>query len=77
MPESTLLAFADHGVVPALLDHRSGDTAAAFARFIEAGIDLDALGRRLQEQGADAFVTSWNSLIERIASKGSELLATR
>ena len=77
MPEGTLLAFADHGAVPALLDHRSGDTAAALARFVEAGIDLDALGRRLQEQGADAFVASWNSLVERIASKGSELLASR
>jgi transaldolase len=45
------------------------------AAFEAAGIDLGALGQRLQEQGADAFVASWNELIERISSKGSELIA--
>lgn len=75
MPENTLLAFDDHGEVPAMLDPAGGDVAQVLAAFEAAGIDLGALGQRLQEQGADAFVASWNELIERISSKGSELIA--
>lgn len=77
MPEGTLLAFADHGEVPPLLDPAGGDAAEMMGRFGEAGIDLTALGRQLQQEGADAFVASWNQLIERIATKGGELLASR
>lgn len=75
MPEGTLLAFEDHGEVPALLDPAGGDSAAVMARFERVGVDLSALGQQLQRDGAEAFVASWNELIERITSKGTELIA--
>jgi transaldolase len=34
-----------------------------------AGIDIDALGARLQVEGADSFVKSWQELMSCIESK--------
>ena len=43
------------------------------ARFAAEGVDVDALGVQLQEQGAKSFVNSWNALMAVIASKGAAL----
>ena len=75
MPEGTLKAFADHGAVKGALEADGGDSAAVLAEFAEAGVDVEALATRLQDEGAVAFSRSWNDLLERIASK-SETLGT-
>jgi transaldolase len=69
MPEGTLLAFADHGTVGPLVSADGDDAEPVLASISEAGIDLDDLGRRLQEDGATAFVRSWEQLLACIASK--------
>ena len=71
MPEKTLLAFADHGRLSATLAPDGGDSSAVLGRFADAGIDAAALGRKLQIDGAAAFVTSWNELMRQIARKGA------
>jgi hypothetical protein len=43
------------------------------AKFAKAGIDTDGLAAQLQEEGAKAFVKSWNELMECIASKTEAL----
>lgn len=75
MPEKTLLAFADHGTVGEPLARDGGDSADVLAAFEAAGISVDALAERLQAEGADAFVASWRSLLERIADKSKALAA--
>ncbi len=42
-------------------------------RFTKAGIDIDALATRLQEEGAKSFVKSWNELLECIESRSESL----
>ena len=74
VPERTLLAFAEHGQLRGVMPEDGGDAEAALARFAEAGIDVDALANQLQQEGAQAFVKSWNALLKRIAEK-SEALA--
>jgi transaldolase len=74
MPEATLKALADHGEVGALLPADGGDCEEVLAWFAEAGVDVDALAVRLQDEGAKAFVKSWNDLLGVITSK-SALLA--
>jgi transaldolase len=69
MPEETLLAFADHGRVRLGLARDGGDAEDVLARHAAAGIDHDALAARLQQEGAAAFVTSWNDLLAGIAGK--------
>lgn len=75
MPEKTLIAFADHGRVGEPLARDGGDSADVLAAFEAAGISVDALAERLQAEGADAFVKSWRSLLERIADKSKALAA--
>jgi transaldolase len=74
MPEATLKGLADHGDVSALLPADGGDCEEVLASFAKAGIDVDALAVRLQDEGARAFVKSWDDLLGVIASK-SALLA--
>ena len=50
-----------------------GDCEAVLAQFAKAGIDIDALAARLQEEGAASFVKSWNELMAVIASKSAAL----
>ena len=70
MPEGTLKALADHGVVGAAMPTDGEDV---LARFDAAKIDVRALAARLQDEGAKAFVNSWNELMGVIGSK-SDLL---
>ena len=73
MPEKTLLALADHGEIDAMLARDGGDAERALAEFLAAGIDLDALAERLQREGADAFVKSWEDLLQCIGEKSATL----
>jgi transaldolase len=69
MPDETLLAFADHGSVGRLLDADGGDSEKVLAEYPPAGVDVDALGRQLQVEGAKSFVQSWQDLLKSIDSK--------
>src|SRR5262249_44889732 len=73
MPEATLKALADHGDVGALPPADGGDCEEVLAWFAEAGVDVDALAARLQDEGAKAFVKSWNDLVAVIPSKSAVL----
>jgi len=69
MPEKTLQALADHGDLGPLLPADGGDCETVLARFTAAGIDLDALAARLQDEGAKSFSDSWSDLMDCIADK--------
>ena len=73
MPEATLKAFGDHGEVAGAIPADGGDCEAQIAKIAAAGIDVDALAAKLQEDGAKSFVASWNELMEVIASKAAAL----
>ncbi len=66
MPDATLEAFYDHGVVAQPLARDGGDFKAQLARFEKAGVDKEALALKLQDDGASAFTSSWNELLSRI-----------
>ena len=75
MPEGTLKALADHGELGTILPADGGDCEQVLAQFAKAGIDVDALAARLQEEGAKSFVKSWNDLMAVIVSKSAALKA--
>jgi transaldolase len=70
MPEATLNAVADHGVI-------SGDTIRphyAHAKQVlddlaAAGIDYDDVVQVLEDEGVEKFETSWNELLESTKSE--------
>jgi transaldolase len=73
MPEATLKALADHGELSEIMSADGGDCEAVLAQFGKAGIDVDALAAKLQDEGAKSFVNSWNELMGVIASKSAIL----
>ncbi len=75
MPEATLLAFADHGQIRGVMPGDATDAEAALEAFARAGVDVMALATRLQQEGAESFVKSWNALLGRIAAKRDALAA--
>jgi transaldolase len=73
MPEATLKALADHGEIGAMLPADGGDCEHVLAQFKTAGINIDALADRLQNEGASSFVKSWNELMAVITAKSAAL----
>jgi transaldolase len=73
MPEATLKALADHGEIGATLPADGGDCEEVLAEYRKVGIDIDALGAQLQQEGAKSFVSSWNDLMAVITSKSAAL----
>ena len=67
MPEATLNAVADHGVVRG--DACSGSAPAAQATFdalAAAGIDVDDVIEVLEVEGVQKFEDSWESLLATV-----------
>jgi transaldolase len=77
MPENTLRAFADHGELGADWTPDVADSERVLAQFRAAGIDLEALARKLQDDGAASFVESWNDLLRIITAKSASLQGQR
>ena len=73
MPEGTLKAFHDHGDLGDALAADGGDCETVLAKFAKAGVDVEALAQKLQDEGAASFVKSWHDLMDRITAKGTEI----
>jgi transaldolase len=71
MPDGTLKAFAQHGEIGATLAPDGGDCEKVLGAFANAGIDIDALAQKLQDDGAASFDKSWNDLMACIESKSA------
>jgi transaldolase len=70
MPESTLKALANRKELGSILPADGGDCEEVLSRFAEAGINIDGLAARLQDEGAQSFVKSWNELMSVVDSTG-------
>ncbi len=73
MPEATLKALGDHGELGSIMAADGGDCEQVLEQFAQAGINVENLAAKLQDEGAKSFVKSWNELLGVIASKSTEL----
>jgi len=73
MPEATLKALAGHTELGTILPADGGDCEQVLGQFAKAGIDIDGMAVRLQDEGAKSFVQSWNELMGVIASKSASI----
>lgn len=70
MPEATIHAVHDHGVVPG--DTVRGfyaDAAQVLDRLAALGIDYDDVVDTLEREGVEKFEDSWNQLIETVGGQ--------
>lgn len=67
MPEATMEAFADHGVVEGdqVTQHHQS-ARATMDELAVAGIDYDDVIDQLEREGVDKFVVSWEELLETV-----------
>jgi len=73
IPDSTLLALADHGRVRTVMPVDGGDAEGLLADFRRVGVDDTALATQLQREGTASFDKSWQDLLACIASKSARL----
>jgi transaldolase len=71
MPEETLLALAEADVPIVALPTDGTAAREMLDRFEAAGVSIDGLGLELQQKGAASFVSSWESLMARVAEKAA------
>lgn len=76
MPEGTIDAFLDHGTVARTIDADPAAAQATLDALGEVGVDLDDVGRVLEEQGVAAFAKSFDELIGALDAKAAELGAS-
>jgi len=75
MPEKTLKAFARSGRVGEVMPLDGGYAEQTLDEIRRQGVDIDALAVKLQKDGGDSFVKSWNSLIGGLSEKVTKLTA--
>jgi transaldolase len=73
IPDKTLHAFADHGVLKGVLPVDGGDANEVLAEFARIGVDDAALAAQLQRDGTESFDKSWQDLMGRIGAKSAML----
>jgi transaldolase/glucose-6-phosphate isomerase len=75
VPPATYTAIRDHGQVALTLEEGIEECRALFDQLREVGIDIKAVTEKLQKDGLDAFVTSFDTLAESIESKRDAILS--
>ena len=76
IPDATLHAFADHGVLGEPLPSDGDDAEKMIVRFAQAGVDHDRLAADLQREGTESFVKAWKELLDSIGSKSTTFKAS-
>ncbi|CAB4899648.1 MAG: transaldolase [Actinobacteria bacterium] len=67
MPEKTLMATFDHGVITGdTITPLLADAHACFAALASVGVDIDDVTSLLEREGVEKFIVSWNELLETV-----------
>jgi transaldolase len=75
MLRPTLEAFLDHGVVSRTVDQDVDEARLVIHELVAAGIELEAIGQRLEDEGIALFAASYEELLRAIDAKRGALPA--
>jgi transaldolase len=73
MPEATLAAFEDHGVLGRTVDADLGDARAVIDELADLGIALPEVTAQLEAEGVAAFAKAFDELLDALSAKAGEL----
>jgi transaldolase len=76
MPDATLKALSEKTGGPAPMSIDNSQAELTLSNFGKASVDVETVGRELQDAGAKSFVKSWDELMDVLMEKHSELLRT-
>jgi transaldolase len=75
LPEATIAAFEDHGTLAPSLTSGVGDAEAVMDTLAEVGVDIDDVGRTLEDQGVAGFHESFAHVLQVLEGKARQLAA--
>ena len=75
MPAATLAAYRDHGKPRTTIEEGLDEASSVMKQLAEAGIDLAAITRKLEDQGVEAFAKDYEKLLASIAEKRRHFVA--
>jgi len=73
MPEETIQAFQDHGVVAETLTQDVDEARRLLDDLEKAGVDYDDVVQTREEEGVQKFADSFEELLDGIKAKRGEL----
>jgi transaldolase len=73
LPEATIAAFEDHGSLARTIDSGVGDAEAVMDGLAEVGVDMDDVGRTLEDQGVAGFHESFAHVLQALETKARQL----
>jgi transaldolase len=73
LPEATIAAFEDHGSVARTIDVGVDDAQAVMHALPEVGVDMDDVGRTLEDQGVASFHESFAHVLHALQTKARRL----
>jgi transaldolase len=78
MPDETIDAFADHGVIRENSVEADLEEARQTLRDLEkVGVDLDHIAWQLQNEGAQKFIDPYDALMKTLAAKRQQFLGAK
>jgi transaldolase len=75
MPEETIRAFQEHGVVADTLEQGIDEARKLFEDLRSAGVDYDDVSETLEREGVQKFIDSFKELLDGIRAKRDVLAA--
>jgi transaldolase len=75
LPEVTIAAFEDHGTLARTIDIDVDQAAAVLERLAAVGVDMDDVGRTLEDQGVASFHESFAHVLNALRDKAPHLAA--
>jgi transaldolase len=73
LPDATLKAFADHGVIARTIDAGLEQARINWTSLQSFGIDVDAIARTLENEGVASFIKSFDELLDALRDKASSI----
>jgi len=74
MPQATIQAFKDHGIVKRTIDHDIAAAKEVMQALESAGIDFHSVTEQLETEGVAGFSKSYDALIADIEKKSAQVL---
>jgi transaldolase len=73
LPDATIDAFLDHGVVAPTVDEGVEEAAAVLEALDRLGVDMADVAHTLEDEGVASFVKSYDELLQSLADKAQQL----
>ncbi len=73
LPENTIAAFEDHGILARSIDRDVDDATAVLETLTMVGVDMEDVGLTLEDQGVTSFDQSFAHLLDTLNTKAHQI----